>query len=260
MLTICKYLLQGLAHIIILFLEFIEYNSGVLYSIILLTILFRLPKVYKAILDLIRCCGNLLRFSVVNLFIGTTLFINILIVFVFDDEISLLFILLFFIGLISDLKDYLGHNSKMFTIKIIRTEMMRIMKSTTYLMLIRIVYMIDNWDFSKINKLYIYLIYGGITFTFVLVKKLYLILQDLYYRANYFECIDGFYEVLVLYMYSSIKHKSLIESEQHLLKYFSHTRYSKHHQMSSKRNLYRIYSKLSSYKNYLNRGKLIETI
>lgn len=103
-----------------------------------------LPKIYKEILDLIRCCSNLLRFSVINLFIIITLSINILIVSIFDDEISLLFTLLFFIGLISDLKDYVSNNSKMFTIKIIRTEMMKIMKSTIYLMLIRIVYMIDR--------------------------------------------------------------------------------------------------------------------
>lgn len=229
MFNICKYLLRGIAHTIILFLEFIDYNSGILYSLLFLTILCMLPKIYKEILDLIRCCSNLLRFSVINLFIIITLSINILIVSIFDDEISLLFTLLFFIGLISDLKDYVSNNSKMFTIKIIRTEMMKIMKSTIYLMLIRIVYMIDSWDFSKVNNLYIYLIYGGIIFACVLVKKLYLILQDLYYRANYFECIDSFYEVLILYIYSSIKHKNLIKSEQHLLKYFVHIRYSKHH-------------------------------
>lgn len=111
-----------------------------------------LPKIYKEILDLIRCCSNLLRFSVINLFIIITLSINILIVSIFDDEISLLFTLLFFIGLISDLKDYVSNNSKMFTIKIIRTEMMKIMKSTIYLMLIRIVYMIDSWDFSSLSS------------------------------------------------------------------------------------------------------------
>ena len=182
---------------------------------------------------------------------------NMLIVLSFDDELSFLFILLFLGGLISDLKGYLTDTSKEISFKIICKETGEVMKSTLILMLIRIINMIDCWDFSKINNLYIYLIYGCLVLVCIVGKKLFIILSDLNGKAKCFGCVCSFFEIIALYIYSSIKHKSLTKSEQHLMKYFLKIKNNKCRKSTSKK-IFRLYFTISLYKSYIKKEGLNE--
>lgn len=158
---ILKYIIQGIAHEIILFFNFIDFSYFFFISVAILILIINIKKVFKIVIDLFKALFNVAKIPIVliGIFIVSGMYITT--AFLFKDPISLYFIIISIISLFRDLKEVYNIQSLNNTVTfkhIIKTSI-SLTKGSFVVLSLRIISMIDIWNFESLKYIYVYFIY-----------------------------------------------------------------------------------------------------
>lgn len=204
---ILKYIIQGIAHEIILFFNFIDFSYFFFILIILIGIfilIINIKKVFTIIIDLFRALCDLARIPIFLIVIFLVLGMYITTALLFKDPISLYFIIISIISLFRDLKEVYNIrpiNSSISFKRIIKNSI-TLIKGSFLVLFLRIINMIDLWNFEDLKYIYVYFIY-----IFTLIALNFFINLKLIINSHMITCeLNGRnynrFTLLLIYIYS----------------------------------------------------------
>jgi len=222
--NICQYILQGIAHEIILFFNFIDF-SWVFFAVSgFLLILACGKKVIKGLINFLAALFNIVRRFIVLLGIMLILSMYTVTTYFFKDKVSFYFILCTIISFTRDCYDFYKDTDSDISMKILVKNSLSLAKGTFLLLFIRIVNLIDVWDFSKLKYIYVYLLYLVSLLILSLCKKVYIIIDShrcrCYIKGGHYNWI----QLLFFYLYSNFYIKDLNTSSNMLFAFYNHER------------------------------------
>lgn len=224
MMNIFKYIIQGLAHELVVFFNFIDFSwlFFVLFGIILITL--KIKTLYKSLLNFINALVNVIKIPIVSLGVLLISGMYILTAYLFNDSLSFYFIAVTLISLIKDIYDFYKDIASDISVSILIKTTINLAKGAFLLLLIRFINILDTWDFSNLKYIYIYLIYLFSLLLLTFIKKIYFIIDEHRCRCH---IKGGFYNrfvLLFIYTYSLIYVKNLGLTSNALFAFYNHER------------------------------------
>jgi len=224
MMNILKYIMQGLAHELVVFFNFIDFSwfFFVFLGIILFTLIIK--TVYKNLLNVFNALVNVIKIPIIFLGILLILGMYILTAYLFDDSLSFYFIAVTLISLVKDIYDFNKDTCSDISVSRLIKTTINLAKGAFLLLLIRFINIIDTWDFSNLKYIYIYLIYLFSLLILTLVKKIYLIIDEHRCRCHIKGGHCNRFALLFIYTYSLIYVKDLGLTSNALFAFYNHER------------------------------------
>ncbi len=177
---ILKYIIQGISHEIILFFNFIDFSYFFFIAIAVLLIIINIKKVYKSLISLFMSLFDFAKIPIVliGIFIISGMYITT--AFLFKDPISLYFIIISIISLFRDLKEVYNIRSlnSTFSFKQIIKTSISLTKGSLVVLSLRIINMIDIWNFESLKYIYVYFIYVFTLLSLIIFIKINIIIDN----------------------------------------------------------------------------------
>lgn len=200
--NIAKYILQGTAHEIVLIFDFIDFSWLSFTVIGILLILFNIKKLYKNVVSIASALLGVIKIPIVYIGILIISGMYILTSSLFKDSASLYFILITIISLIRDICDFFQDINPIITINYLIKSSLSIAKGSFILLFIRIINIVDIWDFENIKYCYIYIVYLLILVLLTLLKKIYIIIEGQQGKLKAYKKEQNLISLFLLYLYT----------------------------------------------------------
>lgn len=220
--NIFQYILQGIAHEIVLFFNFIDFSWAFFVVLGSLIVIVFIKKIAKNLISVLIALLNVVKIPIVLFGILLILSMYILTAYLFKDTLSFYFVLITIISLIKDIIDFYNDMNSDISLKTLVKTSFSLAKGAFLLLFVRIINLIDIWDFSTLRYTYIYILYLLTLLIFTFYKKLYIIIDDHRCRCR---IKGGHYnriQLLLLYLFSSFYVKDLDISSNMLFAFYNH--------------------------------------
>lgn len=173
-----RYILQGFAHEIVLFLNFLDFSWLFFASLGILLILAFIKSLLNNLLTFFKTLFNVIKTPVI--FIGILLIFGmyVLSTYLFDEDISFYFVLITLISLIRDIVDFYKDVKADISFHILLKDSFSLAKGSLLLLLVRIINIIDTWNLESLKYIYIYPVYLLALLVLTFIKRLYIIIDE----------------------------------------------------------------------------------
>lgn len=219
--NIFKYILQGVAHEIVLFFNFIDFSWAFFVVLGVLLVVACIKTIAQGLIGFINALLNVVKIPIVLIGILLILGMYIFTAYLFNDTLSFYFVLITIISFIKDIIDFYKDMNSDITLKTLVKTSLSLTKGAFLLLSIRIVNLIDTWKLSSLKYIYVYLLYLLALLIFTLCKKLYIIIDEHRCRCH---IKGGHYnriQLLFLYLYSSFYVRNLDISSNMLFAFYN---------------------------------------
>jgi hypothetical protein len=224
--NIFQYILQGIAHEIVLFFNFIDYSWFFFVALGIILVFGCFKSLSNNLLNFLSALLNIVKIPIVLIGILLVLGMYILTAYKFDDSISFYFVLITLISFIKDIIDFYKDFNSDISLKILIKTSFSLAKGAFLLLFVRIVNIIDIWDFKNLKYIYVYLIYLFALLILTFIKKVYIIIDEHRCRCH---IKGGSYNRIILfllYCYAVFYIKNLDISSNMLFAFYNHERTS----------------------------------
>lgn len=221
-----KYILQGIAHEIVLFFNFIDFSWFFFVVLGTILIIIFIKNTSKSIIDLLKSLFNIIKIPIV--LIGVLLILGMYIItsYLFNDTISFYFISITIISLIKDIMDFYKDINIDISVSVLLKNSIKLAKGALLLLFVRIVNIIDVWDLKRLKFIYVYFVYLLLLALLSFFKKIYIIIDEHWCRCHIKQGNYSRLKLLFLYIYATLYIKDLDVASNALFAFYNHEKTS----------------------------------
>lgn len=223
---ILKYILQGIAHEMVLFFNFIDFSWFFFVALGTILIIIFIKNISKNIVDLLKSLFNVIKIPIVLIGILLILGMYIFTSYLFNDTISFYFISITIISLIKDIIDFYKDTNTDISILILLKNSINLAKGALLLLFVRIANIIDVWDLKRLKLIYVYFVYLLLLALLSFFKKIYIIIDEHRCRCHIKQGNYNRLILLFLYIYAVLYIKDLDMASSALFAFYNHEKTS----------------------------------